>query len=72
MAEAKIEFEYQVERKSARSKFYVVRKYAVVGGIGHYRETVSRDLSADAAYSFCARQNEEEKERRKRYPLEKS
>ena len=55
---------YKVERKSPRSKFWVVKKFMrEFFGVDEARrnrfhdtelETVSADLSRDHAYSFCA------------------
>jgi hypothetical protein len=65
----------KVERKSPRSKFWVVKKFMrEFFGVDEARrnkyhdielETVSADLSRDHAYSFCEQLNREEKEREK-------
>ena len=62
-------FVYKVERKSPRSKFYVVRKFLRhYAGLGDHfddlpREVVSIDLSYDQAHASCDQLNGDKKEK---------
>ncbi len=63
-----LENEYKVERRSDHSKFYVVKKYVVLGPVRTCVGIVNRALSYDAANSLCKMKRVEEKNPSKAQP----